>query len=187
MSPAPSTRLATGVITTSLVVCVALVVVLLAVLLLHPASGLVVALAIAALQALLVLYALRLLGAERRAADELLGRVTAEQGVTATLEQRVAERTRDLDDAQRVLHRMWWLGQQITLELDPRRVLDRFLEAAADVAGADGAALGLLDADGTIEVAAASGLLVRLDAQRLPVVGSVMGRIIRSGGSWVAL
>ena len=38
--------------------------------------------------------------------------------------------TLELDDAQRVLHRMWWLGQQITLELDPRRVLDRFLSEA---------------------------------------------------------
>jgi hypothetical protein len=37
------------------------------------------------------------------------------------IERRVVERTLELDDAQRVLHRMWWLGQQITLELDPRR------------------------------------------------------------------
>src|SRR5439155_20332142 len=111
-------------------------------------------------------------------------RMTAEQAVKATLEQRVAERTLELDDAQRVLQRMWWLGQQITLELDPRRVLDRFLEAAADVAQADGAALGLLADDGTIELAAASGSLAALTGQHLPVTGSAMGRIIRSGGSW---
>ena len=87
-------------------------------------------------------------------------------------------------DAQRVLHRMWWLGQQITLELNPRRVLDRFLEAAADVAQADGAALGLLGTDGMIEVTAASGSLAALAGQRMPVSGSAMGRVIRAGGSW---
>ncbi|NUP56421.1 MAG: response regulator [Gemmatimonadaceae bacterium] len=87
-------------------------------------------------------------------------------------------------DAQRVLHRMWWLGQQITLELNPRRVLDRFLEAAADVAQADGAALGLLGNDGMIEVTAASGSLAALAGQRMPVSGSAMGRVIRAGGSW---
>lgn len=87
-------------------------------------------------------------------------------------------------DAQRVLHRMWWLGQQITLELNPRRVLDRFLEAAADVAQADGAALGLLGHDGMIEITAASGSLAALGGQQVPVSGSAMGRVIRAGGSW---
>ena len=38
-------------------------------------------------------------------------------------------------------------------------VLDRFLEAAGDVAQADGAALGLLGTDGTVEMTAASGSL----------------------------
>ncbi len=100
------------------------------------------------------------------------------------LEERVLQRTRELDDAQRVLHRMWWLGQQITLELNPRRVLDRFLEAAADVAQADGAALGLLASDGMIEVAAASGALTPLAGLRIPVNASAMGHVIRAGGSW---
>ena len=88
------------------------------------------------------------------------------------------------DDAERVLQRMWWLGQQITLELNPRRVVDRFLEAAGDVAQADGAALGLLASDGMIEIAASSGTLAPLDGRRVPIVGSVMGRVIRGAAPW---
>lgn len=88
------------------------------------------------------------------------------------------------DDAERVLQRMWWLGQQITLELNPRRVVDRFLEAAGDVAQADGAALGLLASDGMIEITASSGTLAPLDGHRVPIIGSVMGRVIRGAAPW---
>ena len=122
--------------------------------------------------------------AERRQGALLQQRMSDEQAVKEALEERVMQRTRELDDAQRVLHRMWWLGQQITLELNPRRVLDRFLEAAADVAQADGAALGLLASDGMIEVAAASGSLTALMGLRIPVNASAMGHVIRAGGSW---
>lgn len=86
--------------------------------------------------------------------------------------------------AEKVLQRMWWLGQQITLELDPRRVVERFLEAAGDVAEADGAALGLVNTDGTIEITAASGTLVTQAGLTLPVAESVMGRVIRGAGPW---
>jgi two-component system NtrC family sensor kinase len=84
--------------------------------------------------------------------------------------------------AERVLQRMWWLGQQITLELDPRRVVERFLEAAGDVAEADGASLGLVTTDGFIEITAASGALTSCAGLRLPIGSSVMGRIIRGAG-----
>ncbi|MFI5257275.1 MAG: ATP-binding protein [Gemmatimonadales bacterium] len=87
-------------------------------------------------------------------------------------------------DAERVLQRMWWLGQQITLELNPRRVVDRFLEAAGDVAEADGAALGLVTSDGTVEISAASGSLAPLAGQHLPIASSVIGRVIRGAGPW---
>ena len=147
-------------------------------------TSLELAVAMAMLNGLLALYGSYALSAERLAAEELQMRVSAEQVLKATLEQRVVERTLELDDAQRVLHRMWWLGQQITLELDPRRVLDRFLEAAADVAQADGAALGLLSDDGMIELSAASGTLGSFSGTRMPVAGSAMGRTIRAGGSW---
>ncbi len=86
--------------------------------------------------------------------------------------------------AEKVLQRMWWLGQQITLELDPRRVVERFLEAAGDVAEADGASLGLVTTDGDIEITAASGTLANCTGLRLPVTDSVMGRIIRGAGPW---
>jgi two-component system NtrC family sensor kinase len=137
---------------------------------LQDATGLELAVAIAALNALLALYGGYTL--------------TAEQAMKESLEQRVVQRTLELDDAQRVLHRMWWLGQQITLELNPRHVLDRFLEAAADVAQADGAALGLLASDGMIEIAAASGALSVLAGEHVPMTGSAIGRVIRSGGTW---
>jgi two-component system NtrC family sensor kinase len=84
--------------------------------------------------------------------------------------------------AEKVLQRMWWLGQQITLELDPRRVVERFLEAAGDVAEADGASLGLVTTDGFIEITAASGALATCAGLRLPIGDSVMGRIIRGAG-----
>jgi two-component system NtrC family sensor kinase len=151
---------------------------------LQDATGLELAVAIAALNALLALYGNYALAAERSTAEQLQAQMSAEQAVKATLEQRVVQRTLELDDAQRVLHRMWWLGQQITLELNPRHVLDRFLEAAADVAQADGAALGLLATDGMIEIAAASGALSVLAGEHVPMTGSAIGRVIRSGGTW---
>jgi two-component system, NtrC family, sensor kinase len=151
---------------------------------LQEASTLELAVAIAALNGLLALYGNYTLGAQRLAAEELRLRVIDEQQLKAMLEKRVVDRTLELDDAQRVLHRMWWLGQQITLELDPRRVLDRFLEAAADVAQADGAALGLLSDDGMIELAAASGSIVSFAGNKLPVAGTAIGRVMRAGGSW---
>jgi two-component system NtrC family sensor kinase len=151
---------------------------------LREVSSLELAVSMAALNALLALYGSYAMAAERRAAEQLQHRMTEEQAEKVTLEERVAQRTLELDDATRVLHRMWWLGQQITLELNPRRVLDRFLEAAADVAQADGAALGLLSTDGMIEVTAASGSLAGLAGEHLPVAGSAMGRVIRAGGSW---
>jgi two-component system NtrC family sensor kinase len=86
--------------------------------------------------------------------------------------------------AEKVLQRMWWLGQQITLELDPRRVVERFLEAAGDVAEADGASLGLVTTDGVIEITAASGALATCAGLHVPVVDSVMGRILRGAGPW---
>ena len=151
---------------------------------LQEASSLELAVAIAALNALLVLYGTYALATERRAGEALQHRMTAEQGLKTKLEQRVVERTLELDDAQRVLHRMWWLGQQITLELDPRRVIDRFLEAVADVAQADGAALGLLETDGMILVTAANGILEPLAGERMPSTGSVQGRVIQAGRTW---
>ena len=134
--------------------------------------------------AISVAYGTYALVIERRAGEAMQRQMSADQAIKATLEQRVAERTLELHDAQRVLRRMWWLGQQITLELDPRRVLDRFLEAVADVAQADGAALGLLESDGAIVVTAASGILAPLAGQRMAATDSAQGRVIREGGTW---
>ncbi|HEV7991760.1 MAG TPA: ATP-binding protein [Gemmatimonadaceae bacterium] len=151
---------------------------------LREASGLELAVTIAALNGLLVLYAIYALAVERRLAAALEHQMSAELALKMSLEHRVEQRTLELDDAQRVLHRMWWLGQQITLELDPRRVLDRFLEAAADIAQADGAALGLHANDGTIEITAASGSLAPLAGLRLAGAATALDRVIRTGDTW---
>src|SRR6478672_7778894 len=93
----------------------------------------------------LVGWRIALRGEERNAS--LARNVAEERELTATLEHAVSDRTRDLEDAQRVLKRMWQLGQQVALELDPQRVLERFLETVTDIARADGAAVGLLTED----------------------------------------
>ena len=112
--------------------------------------------------------------------------VTAERELSSLLEQRVAARTAELAEAQRVLQRMWALGAQITTELDPARVLKHFVEAAVDVAKTDGAALGLMNEDGRIRLVAAIGIAQELDGSAFPIEDSVLGRVIRTGKSWRA-
>jgi two-component system, NtrC family, sensor kinase len=119
-----------------------------------------------------------------RSAEQLARTVHSERALSATLEQAVAERTEELGDVQRVLERMWWLGQQITLELNPKRVLDRFLEAAVDVACADGGALGMASDDGRIRIVAGTGCLSPLNGLTVPVTGSAMGRVLRARETW---
>jgi hypothetical protein len=67
---------------------------------LQEASSLELAVAVAALNGLLVLYGNYALAIERRVGEALQDRVTAEQALKAKLEQRVAERTLELDDAR---------------------------------------------------------------------------------------
>jgi hypothetical protein len=52
---------------------------------------------------------------------------------------------------------MWKLEQQISSERDATRVLERFVDAAIDIAHADGAALGIVGPDGLIRVPIARG------------------------------
>jgi len=139
----------------------------------------------AVLGAVLTVVGIRTFEADARAARELEQRVAEEQKVSAALEQAVAMRTSELEDAQRVLQRMWWLGQQITLELNPRRVLDRFLEAVVDIAQADGAVIGLLGDDGNIRVVVGTGSGKVLSGETIPMESSAMGRVIRTGNAWV--
>jgi two-component system, NtrC family, sensor kinase len=119
-----------------------------------------------------------------RSAEQLARTVHSERALSATLEQTVAERTEELGDVQRVLERMWWLGQQITLELNPARVLERFLEAAVDVAYANGGALGMATDDGRIRIVAGTGCLSPLNGLTVPVTGTAMGRVLRSRETW---
>jgi len=127
-----------------------------------------------------------LLARERRASSELSRSMADERLLTATLERAVASRTNQLDDAERVLQRMWWLGQQITLELNPRRVLERFLEAVADVAHADGGVVGMVGDDGSIHIVVATGVTASLSGLNVPTANSAMGRVIQSGVPWTA-
>ncbi|MDQ3997210.1 MAG: GAF domain-containing protein, partial [Gemmatimonadota bacterium] len=150
----------------------------------HAANDFELAVIVAVLNVLLALYAVYYGALQRRAVEELARTVTAAGEKTATLEQHVAERTHELEGAQRVLQRMWRLGQQITVELHPARVLERFLEAVTDVVQADGGALGMLGEAGTVRIAAATGASLHLLGQHVPVAGSAMGRVIRTGRPW---
>jgi len=123
---------------------------------------------------------------ERRASDKLAQSVVEERRLSATLEGAVARRTLELEDAQRVLQRMWSLGQQITLELNPQRVLDRFLEAVSDIAEADGGFVGLIGDDSKVKVVAGVGVGVSLIGQQVPVAGSALGAVIRTGKVWTS-
>ncbi|HEU4631132.1 MAG TPA: ATP-binding protein [Gemmatimonadaceae bacterium] len=141
----------------------------------------------AALVLFLLLLAARgmreLLRHRRRAAD-LAGSIAAERAVTLTLEHRVAERTSELAEAQRVLQRMWVLGQQVTQELQPARVVECFMEAVRDVARVDAAALALVADERHLRVAAIIGATPSLQGRLVPIEGSAMERVLRERRSW---
>lgn len=151
---------------------------------LRGASKLEKAIIVASLNALLPLYGGYMLGSTPRTAEALERSIDEERALSATLEQAVASRTVELDEAQHVLKRMWWLGQQITLELDSQRVLERFLEAAVDIAHADGGAVGLIGEGAKIRFVVGTGLGLEFTGLEVPVAGSAMGRVIRSGQPW---
>jgi two-component system, NtrC family, sensor kinase len=155
-------------------------------LLLSPASGRYLWLfgALAAMSVGLGVYAVWEARRHRQSAEELAETVHTERALTATLEQAVAATTEELGDVQRVLERMWWLGQQITLELNPNRVLERFLEAAVDIGQANGGALGMAGDDGRIRIVAATGCIAPLRGLVVPATGSAMGRVLRSRETW---
>src|SRR5204862_7952717 len=118
---------------------------------------------------------------EHRWALALASSMHEERRLTATLEQKVETKTTELEDAQRVLQRMWWLGQQVTLELNPQRVLERFLEAVVDIAQADGAVVGLVGDDAKIRIAVGTGIAADLVGVQVPIIGSAMGKVVRTG------
>ncbi len=120
----------------------------------------------------------------RRRADSLTGDIVAERALSQALESRVAERTAELADAQRVLQRMWVLGQHVTQELQSPRVVQRFMEAVMDVARVDAVALGLVVDDRNLRLAAVLGTGNSLDGVLLPMDGSVLGQVMRTGRSW---
>jgi two-component system NtrC family sensor kinase len=124
-----------------------------------------------------------MLAREHRTTSALAKTMAEERQLTASLETAIVHRTSELEDAERVLQRMWWLGQQITLELNPRRVLERFLEAVADIVQAEGGVVGLLD-DTKIRIVAATGVSAPVVGLSLSVNGSAIGRVVRSGVAW---
>src|SRR3569833_3009513 len=119
-------------------------------------------------------------------AIELAERMAQERALNLTLEQAVVSRTTELEDAQRVLQRMWWLGQQITLELNPQRVLERFLEAVTAIVQGEGGIVGMVGDDGKIHIVVGSGSGASISGMSIPIAGSAMGRVIRTGTSWTA-
>ena len=142
------------------------------------------ALAVACFGALGALRMTLAFRAQREETRGLASDVEAGREMSAALEQRVAARTAELAEAERVLQRLWVLGHHITGELHPARVLQRFVEAVMDVARADGGTVGLLSEDGTIRVAAALGVVAPMQGMSLPVEQSALGRVVRSGAPW---
>lgn len=140
--------------------------------------------ACAAIGGVLTIFGNWAMHTEQRTAAELTRRVHAEQQLAATLEEAVANRTAELEEAQRVLQRMWRLGQQIGVELHPQHVLDRFLEAVCDVARANGGIVGLLSDSGMVRIAVGTGVGRGLTGMSVPASDSAMGRVIRSGVAW---
>ena len=107
----------------------------------------------------------------------------AERELSGILEQRVTLRTEELAEAHRVLQRMWALGQQIALELNPSKVLQRFLEASVDVMRADGGAIGLVT-DERISITTTHGQGKALADATFAVQESTLGRVARNGNPW---
>ena len=79
---------------------------------------------------------------------------------------------------------MWALGQQIALELNPSKVLQRFIEALVDVLRADGAAIGLVT-DERISITTTHGYGNELAGAAFAVQESTLGRVARSGNPWM--
>jgi two-component system, NtrC family, sensor kinase len=139
---------------------------------------------LAAVAGIITLVGWWFLSRESRAAAELARNVDNERLLKAQLEQAVASRSSELEDARRVLQRMWWLGQQIALELNPDRVIERFLEAVADIAQAEGSLVALIGEDGAVHIIEAIGLANALSGYTVAMAGSAMGKVIRDGVTW---
>jgi two-component system NtrC family sensor kinase len=134
-----------------------------------------------------VLLALRAgyaLSAQHRTTVVLEHVAIAERELSGILEQRVTLRTEELAEAHRVLQRMWALGQQIALELNPSKVLQRFIEASVDVLRADGAAIGIVT-DERIAITTTHGHGEALAGATFAVQESTLGRVARSGHPWM--
>ena len=120
----------------------------------------------------------------RRKPGALERELAAQRRLAADLEQAVAVRTAELEETQRVLQRMWRLGQQITLELNPSRVLERFLEAAIDIIPADGGAVAMIGDDGKLHIVAVAGIGEPMAGRTMPMSGSIAGHVVRTGRRW---
>jgi two-component system NtrC family sensor kinase len=138
-------------------------------------------LVLASVAGLVTIVAWRQVDRQHRGALAATRSMEAQREHSLALERAVASRAAELEDAQRVLQRMWWLGQQITLELHPHRVLERFLEAVVDIAQAEIGTVGLLGDDGMIRIVVGTGLEVNVAGASLPLDGSAMGRVIQTG------
>jgi len=80
----------------------------------RPRPGIIALAACAIVIAVLTLYGIRVLEADREVATDLARRDARGARDERDLEHAVQTRTAELDEAQRILQRMWWLGQQIT-------------------------------------------------------------------------
>ena len=133
--------------------------------------------------ALSLLLLQRVVARAERRARELEERVVAERELSTTLEMSVSKRTVALTEAQRVLHRMWELGHEINVELEPRRVLQRFMDALMDIEKVDGVILQSVGEDGVVRVLAANGIAAAYTDHTFPAEGSGVGAVVRDAQS----
>ncbi|HEY0972484.1 MAG TPA: ATP-binding protein [Gemmatimonadales bacterium] len=142
------------------------------------------AVAVAAFVLLLALRAVRELLGTRRHTATLTHTIAAERALSQSLEANVQERTEELAEAQRVLQRMWVLGQHVTRELQPDRVVQCFMEAVTDVARVDGVVLALVADERYLRLASVVGTSSQLTGRLVPMERSVLGRVVRGGRAY---
>ena len=123
---------------------------------------------------------------QRRIAAQLESSVAEQRALSQTLEHSVADRTAELADAHRALQRMWVLGQELTQELRPQRVLDAFMDAVSDVAGTEAVSVGMVADDDHLRIVAAHGDARPLVGTLVPMHASAMGRVVRENRAWHA-
>jgi len=123
----------------------------------------------------------------------LVGRVTRNGGITEDdardeLEDRVEQRTLELQKANAQLEALYRVGQTITAPLQPEVVLNTIARCTAELLGTETAVILLVDeATQTLSVKGAYGIGERAVKDTRDQIGeSIAGRVVQSGQPIIA-